>query len=82
MRLRYKTRIIGVSLVNPVAKELLIFSLPLLGTVALQMLIVWTDTLMLGGIKGAFEAGQYSTAHPLAIFICAPLMTSSGLIFH
>ncbi len=55
------------------SKELLIFSLPLFGTAVLNLLITWTDTLMLGGIKGSFDVGLYNGALPLAIFITFPL---------
>jgi len=58
---------------NPVVKELLCFSLPLLGVAMLQMIISWTDTLMLGGLKGSRDVGLYNTAHPLAHFISFPL---------
>lgn len=54
-------------------RELLIFSLPLLGTSVLNLLISWTDTLMLGGIKGSFDVGLYNGVLPLATFIMFPL---------
>ncbi len=54
-------------------KELLIFSLPLLGVAILQMLINWTDTLMLGWFKSPSDVGLYNTAFPLARFISSPL---------
>jgi len=59
--------------VNPVARELLLFSLPLLGVVMLNFIIAWTDTLMLGGLKSSADVGLYNAAHPLAQFISAPL---------
>jgi len=58
---------------NPVARELLLFSLPLLGITMLHMIIVWTDTLMLGGLKSSTDVGLYNAAYPLAQFISAPL---------
>jgi O-antigen/teichoic acid export membrane protein len=58
---------------NPVAKELLFFSLPLLGINMLHLIIVWTDTLMLGGLKSSVDVGLYNAAYPLAQFISAPL---------
>jgi len=58
---------------NPVARELLLFSLPLLGMAALYLIITWTDTLMLGGLKSSADVGLYNAAHPLANFISAPL---------
>jgi len=59
--------------VNPVARELLLFSLPLLGVTMLQLIITWTDTLMLGGLKSSTDVGLYNAAYPLAHFISAPL---------
>lgn len=58
---------------NPVARELLLFSLPLLGVAMLYLIITWTDTLMLGGLKSSADVGLYNAAHPLAHFISAPL---------
>jgi O-antigen/teichoic acid export membrane protein len=58
---------------NPVAKELLFFSLPLLGVAMLGMIIAWIDTLMLGSFKSTAEVGLYNAAHPLANFISSPL---------
>lgn len=58
---------------NPVAKDLLLFSLPLLGVAMLALIITWTDTLMLGGLKSSADVGLYNAAHPLANFISAPL---------
>ena len=54
-------------------KELLIFSFPLLGTSVLNMLLSWTDTLMLGGIKSSYDVGLYNGVLPLASFIMFPL---------
>lgn len=57
----------------PVTRELLAFSLPLLGVIVLNFLIRWTDTLMLGGFKTSIEVGLYNAAYPLANFISVPL---------
>jgi O-antigen/teichoic acid export membrane protein len=65
---------------NPVGRELLLFSVPLLGVAMLSMIIIWADTLMLGGLKSAAEVGLYNAAHPLAQFISAPL-GAVGLIY-
>ena len=58
---------------NPVAKELLFFSFPLLGVAMLQMIITWTDTLMLGSFKSSAEVGMYNVALPLAQLIGIPM---------
>ena len=58
---------------NPIAKELLFFSLPLLGVAMFQMIITWTDTLMLGSFKSSAEVGMYNVALPLAQLIGIPM---------
>jgi O-antigen/teichoic acid export membrane protein len=68
--IQFRTRAIA----SPVGRELLLFSLPLLGVAMLNMIIAWTDTLMLGGLKTSAEVGLYNAAHPLAHFISVPLM--------
>jgi O-antigen/teichoic acid export membrane protein len=72
-RLPSPIRITTRTIVNPVAKELLFFSLPLLGVAALQQIIIWFDTLMLGYFRTSAEVGLYNIAHPLAVFISAPV---------
>ena len=61
------------SVISPAAKELVFFSLPLLGTAMLNLLITWTDILMLGIIKTPAEAGLYKVAYLIAGFISFPL---------
>jgi O-antigen/teichoic acid export membrane protein len=53
----------------PMRKELLLFSLPLLATNALSIIIIWMDTLMLGYFKTADVVGLYNAAHPIAQLI-------------
>ncbi len=78
---------------DPMRKELLLFSIPLLATNALSMIIIWMDTLMLGYFKTADVVGLYNAAHPIAqlieifllslVFIYVPLASqlySKGLI--
>jgi O-antigen/teichoic acid export membrane protein len=55
------------------SKELIVFSLPLLGTAVLGFIFSTTDKLMLGGFKGAADVGLYSVAISLAPFISFPL---------
>jgi O-antigen/teichoic acid export membrane protein len=69
IRLRTKLR------ANAVARQLLFFSLPLLGVAMLRLIINWTDTLMLGGLKSSADVGLYNAAYPLAQFISDPLET-------
>ena len=59
---------------NVIAKELLLFSIPLLGVDMLQMIISWTDALMLGYFKSSADVGLYNAAYSLAGFISSPLM--------
>jgi len=61
------------SVTLPITKELLLFSLPLLGTAMIQQIVGCTDTLMLGGIKSAVDVGLYNAARPLSGFITFPL---------
>ena len=58
---------------NPVASKLLHFSLPLFGVAILEMIAMWTDTLMLGGLRTSAEVGLYNAARPIAAFISMPL---------
>jgi O-antigen/teichoic acid export membrane protein len=59
---------------NPVAGQLLSFSLPLLGIAVLHLIIAWTDTLMLGAMRSSVDVALYNAAHPLAQFISSPLV--------
>jgi O-antigen/teichoic acid export membrane protein len=54
-------------------KELLFFSLPLLGTAIFTMILFSMDTLMLGYFKVPEVVGLYNAAYPLAQFISHPL---------
>jgi O-antigen/teichoic acid export membrane protein len=65
---------------NPVARELLLFSLPLLGATLLALIITSADTLMLGGLKSSADVGLYNAARPLVDVIRAPL-SALGLIY-
>lgn len=56
-----------------IAKELLLFSIPLLLVDVLYLVIGWTDTLMLGYFKTAGDVGLYNAANPLARFISMAL---------
>jgi len=58
---------------QPVTKELMWFSLPLLGVAMFHMIIGWTDTLMLGYFKTPEIVGLYNAASPLGRFISEPL---------
>lgn len=55
------------------AKNLMFFSLPLVGTTLLQRIIQWTDTIMIGGLQTAAIVGLYNAARPLSLFLTAPL---------
>jgi len=62
-----------ISIISPIAKKLLIFSLPLMAVSMLRMIISWTDTLMLGSFKTSADVGLYNVALPLAVFVSFPL---------
>lgn len=57
----------------PITRQLLLFSLPLLGVNVFGMVTMWTDTLMLGYFKTPEIVGLYNAAAPLARFISEPL---------
>jgi O-antigen/teichoic acid export membrane protein len=58
---------------RPVTRQLLLFSLPLLGVSVFGMVTMWTDTLMLGYFKTPETVGLYNAAAPLARFVSEPL---------
>jgi len=68
----------GSSVTNPMIKELLFFSVPLLAVSMLQMITTWTDTLMLGYFKTPDVVGLYNAALPLAHLLT---MTSASMSF-
>lgn len=57
----------------PLTRELLLFSLPLLGSAIMSTLILNVDTLMLGYFKTPEIVGLYNAAFPLALFVSVPL---------
>ncbi len=61
----FKTRLISITS----NKELLSYSLPLLFTSFIFLIIQWTDTLMLGGFKTSIEVGLYNVALPTATLL-------------
>jgi len=73
-RLRQQTSLKEAENAPPIIRELLLFSLPLLGVVMSNMIITWTDTLMLGYFKTPQVVGLYNAAYPLAQFISEPLV--------
>lgn len=50
-------------------KDLLVFSLPILGASMLFVVMLWVDTLMLGYFKSSQDVGLYNGATPLANFV-------------
>lgn len=56
-----------------VAKELLLFSLPLFVLEVTDNVLLWTDTVFLGFFKTAEDVGLYQSALPLARFILLAL---------
>ncbi|MBL7147261.1 MAG: flippase [Nanoarchaeota archaeon] len=50
-------------------KPLLVYSLPLLLTGFVFLIIQWTDTLMLGSLRTVFEVGLYNAALPTALLL-------------
>jgi len=68
------------SALGTTARKLVSFSLPLLGSTILFMLVLWTDTLLLGIFRSTSDVGLYNAATPLAQFLSFPLL-SIGLIY-
>ena len=62
---------------DPVTKDLLLFSLPLLVTYVLSVAILQTDTLMLGYFKTAAVVGLYNAAHPISLLILVFIISLS-----
>lgn len=60
---------------DPVTKELLLFSLPLLATFILSLIILRMDTLMLGYFETTTIVGLYNAAHPISQLISVFLMS-------
>ena len=67
-------------IISPVGKELLLFSLPLLGVTMLNFVFMWTDSLMLGYFRTSEVVGLYNAAFPLAQLITLAL-TSMSFIY-
>jgi O-antigen/teichoic acid export membrane protein len=70
----------------PVAEEMILFSLPLLGGSLFQLITAWADTLLLGVFKSSSEIALYNAALPTSkliqaflgalLFIYMPVATS------
>lgn len=78
--IKFSVKIEVQNKINNIEKELLLFSLPLLGASILNMIMNWTDTLMLGYFKTADIVGLYNGPMPLARLIPVALM-SAGFIY-
>ena len=69
----------GSSVTNPMTKKLLFFSVPLLAVTMIQMIITYTDTLMLGYFKTPDIVGLYNAALPLANLVPVFLLSVNFL---
>lgn len=74
----YTTKKLPVKLLSKpggssVGRELVRFSIPLLGVAMFQMMMGYTDTLMLGYFKASSLVGLYNAASPLAQFMYTPM---------
>jgi O-antigen/teichoic acid export membrane protein len=70
----------GEEVDSSIRKELLLFSLPVLGSGVISVIIVWAATLILGYFSTPELVGLYNAAYPLSEFITAPL-TALMLIY-
>ncbi len=73
VRLPLKVNIFRVPKFDHAARELFLFSIPLLGAAMLHMVISWTDTIMLGFYRSTAEVGLYNASIPLSHLIVYPL---------
>jgi O-antigen/teichoic acid export membrane protein len=55
-----------------IRKDLLLFSMPLLGVGMFLMMRIWMDTIILGYFKAPEAVGLYNAAYPLAQSISSP----------
>jgi O-antigen/teichoic acid export membrane protein len=65
---------------SSIRKELLLFSLPVLGSSVISVVLVWAATLFLGYLSTPELVGLYNAAYPLSEFISTPL-TALVLIY-
>lgn len=70
----------GEEVDSSIRKELLLFSLPVLGSSEISVIIVWAATLMLGYFSTPELVGLYNAAYPLSEFVSTPL-TALMLIY-
>jgi len=70
----------GEEVDSSIRKELLLFSLPVLGSSVISVTIVWAATLILGYLGTPELVGLYNAAYPLSEFISIPL-TALALIY-
>lgn len=56
-------------------RELILFSLPLLFSSIMGLIMSWSDTVMLGYFRSSEEVGLYNTANPLARFLSVVLFS-------
>ena len=59
---------------SDLVKEIVLFSIPLLTSNIISMVMTWTDSLMLGHFLGNRVVGIYTAASPLARFIAMTVM--------
>jgi O-antigen/teichoic acid export membrane protein len=58
--------------ISPTSKDLLLFSLPLLAVSVIQLVMQYTDTLMLGYLESSNMVGLYNSAIPIVNFSLIP----------
>ncbi|AHL22945.1 flippase [Thermococcus nautili] len=64
----------GISFSRDLVGVIVLFSLPLLTSNIVAMVLTWTDSLMLGHYLGSGVVGLYTSASPLARFISMTVM--------
>lgn len=67
--------------IKSTVKEMIYFSVPLLGVISIGLIMSWTDIFMLGYFKNSDAVGLYESARPLARFIFI-LFGSVGFMYN
>ncbi len=78
-RLSLAVKFSSPAIATPSSRELVIFSIPLIGIIILDLVTGWTDTLMLGEMMSSADVGHYSAALPLGQFIAAPIKALAAI---
>lgn len=74
-------KFVNFRLIGKIDKEIILFSLPLLGAVIFSFTLGWTDTLFIGYFHSPTEVGIYNVAFTLAHVIPFLLLVPIGYMY-